>query len=92
MVEEGTALLMGNMDVNDPSNDASASANAYANAPSADMDMGDDIFVGEETMDGFDDEDMMNADSPLNGIAEGVLGDIMKNQVSKTRDYCIIAY
>lgn len=73
VVEEGTSVLMGQtMTVeNEPPSgrgeETTTTANEYPKV--------DDMIIGEE-------EDIANMKSPLDGITEGVLGDIMKNQVN----------
>jgi hypothetical protein len=77
VVEEGAAILMGLDQGND---EASSSSNG---------DTLRDTQTGSYDTEGYEDfsdleglpEDFLNEESPLNGIAENVLSDIMKNQV-----------
>ena len=73
VVEEGTSILMGIQE------EGGGSGGGIKQAP-ADEIFNDPIDDIEMTI---DEEDMMGAsmNSPLDGIAEGVLDDIMKNQV-----------
>ena len=66
-MEEGSSILMG----------LGAELGNEATPPTERMDDPmDDFTMGEE-------EDISNMKSPLDGIADSVLGDIMKNQVSR---------
>ena len=77
VVEEGVAILTGTQ----------MSENTFEDTPTSDYDQsGDDDFtMGEE-------EDLANMRSPLDGITEGVLGDLMKNQVCIIFDRYIIVH
>ena len=73
VVEEGGSILLG----------LSGEANEGATTST-----GQSSRTVDDPIDIFDDEqDIMNMNSPLNGIAEGVLGDIMKNQVLTCNDF-----
>jgi len=70
VVEEGTSVLMGEFKTT--GNEASSEGgHETTNTPNLD----DDIVISDE-------EDIANIKSPLDGITEGVLGDIMKNQAA----------
>jgi hypothetical protein len=72
VVEEGAAILMGQ-------DHGSSNANEHTLKDDGAEDYGD-----YSDLEGLPD-DFLNQESPLNGIAENVLGDIMKNQVRLPR-------
>jgi len=87
VVEEGSTILLGGTLSQPQDNDATTAGTASTqySAPTG---------ASPESMEGMDDldgilsdelkEEYMNMDSPLNGIADGVLGDIMRNQATPT--------
>lgn len=77
--EEGASILMG-LTKGDVESDLSSSTGNSAGT-SNDYVANDDMIIGE-------DEDISGMKSPLDGIAEGVLEDILQNQVSRCLVFC----
>lgn len=73
VMEEGTSIIMGLAQEDDGSNQTPPSG-----AEGTFNDQMDDIEIT------VDEEDLVGMKSPLDGITEGVLGDIMKNQATPT--------
>jgi hypothetical protein len=78
VMEEGTSIIMGLAQEDDGSNQTPPSG-----AEGTFNDQMDDIEIS------VDEEDLVGMKSPLDGITEGVLGDIMKNQVSSVPNECL---
>mmetsp|Transcript_9820 Transcript_9820/g.12435 ORF Transcript_9820/g.12435 Transcript_9820/m.12435 type:complete len:244 (+) Transcript_9820:157-888(+) len=74
VVEEGTSILM-----NLASQEGKINSGASESIPKSSFDSNSDKFAELDL-----DEDLDGMSSPLDGIAESVLGDIMKNQAAPT--------
>lgn len=82
VVEEGSTILLGGTLSQPQDNDATTTTagQSYSAPTGASPDMEDlDGILSDELK-----QEYMNMDSPLNGIADGVLGDIMRNQATPT--------
>lgn len=71
VVEEGTSVLMGELTTT--GNKAPSGGGEETTTTANEYPMDDDMIISDE-------EDIANMKSPLDGITEGVLSDIMKNQ------------
>jgi hypothetical protein len=86
VVEEGTAILMGH----DHGNYETSSSTEHISGDTQAANYDTEDYGDFSDLEGLPD-DFLNQESPLNGIAENVLGDIMRNQVraakSNSRTY-----
>mmetsp|Transcript_23475 Transcript_23475/g.32924 ORF Transcript_23475/g.32924 Transcript_23475/m.32924 type:complete len:275 (+) Transcript_23475:55-879(+) len=82
VIDEGISIMSGNAANTDSSSGGGASENTMGGQPG--VGGGGDFYMsGDEDMDMDEIAEMMGESSPLQGIAEGVIGDLMANSASQ---------